>query len=133
MNNLQLLLVIVIKCTLFNVIISTSQITNKYFQKDEKIRTIYISSFKNLQEFRIKYRLKHLISNLQVFQDYLTNLCNRKHFCQFNDVSDSFFDESLFINSQEKKQAARKYYKSKQQIQDSSINIILIHILIIIF
>jgi len=77
--------------------------------------------------------LKHLISNLQVLQDYLTNLCSRKHSHQFSDVSDSFSDESLFIDSQEKKQAARKYYKSKQQIQNSSINIILIHILIIIF
>ena len=133
MNDLQLLLVITTKCTLFNVIISTSQIINKYFQKDEKIRIIYISSFRNFWKLTIKHKLKHLISNLQVLQDYLINLYSKKHSCQFSDVFDLFSDESLFINSQEKRQAARKYYKSKQQIQDFSISIILIYILIIIF
>ena len=64
MNNLQLLLIITIKYILFNVIISISQITNKYFQKNEKVKTIYILNFRNFQELVIRCELKYLISNL---------------------------------------------------------------------
>jgi hypothetical protein len=132
-DDLQLLLAIATKCTLFNIIMSTLQITNKYFQRDEKVRAIYISSFGNLRELAIRRGLEYPVSNLQVLQDYLTNLCSRKHSRQSSDISDSFSDDSLFIDSQEKRQAARKYYKLKQQIQGSSVSIILISILIIIF
>ena len=50
---------------------------------------------------------------------------NRKHSRQLSDVSDSLSD-NLFEDSQEIRQKTRRYLKSRKQIEDSSVNIILI-------
>jgi hypothetical protein len=50
---------------------------------------------------------------------------NRKHSRQLSDVSDSLSD-SLFEDSQEIRQEARRYLKSRKQIEGSSVSIILI-------